>query len=753
MITTADHFNRAMTLWFELTKMDPNATSWRGFEQIRLHGVNEELKASMEYDPSMITTYLLLDACSTDYFKQAKVSVADFNDDPDTVFDYMDKVREFQKLIRDPEIVEEANAFIEATRNALTKYDVPAEKIEAFFENKHDLAFIRRDALKSINRLRVDQFMEGELDPAGTVPIYNREVFGYWNVNSLINHLCSMPSGMSLNLIRDPDELHSYFTISVRNGGNLMVLTDIQEYAHPLGRYMSRRPDRTFEARTVRNWFPYDLLNIKYNDKGEPYHDIHRKSIEKGLVPHQTEHFVLTKFSELGVGEVVWATLVFDLIYDKYWKKPFKALPTSYTNEMIRLEDQGTLLAAATNANLLVVGYQPLNLPRLTHEDMRSENLDEKALGRRHKGWEDRYGSHRWMEDAYGHLVPEEALNLLGVSPDAHHYLAYHPEKEIKHRWKSDGPTQIVSVNDSEVKCLMHRQRSSFDGPFRDLDLQKNAIYALEKVDGTLFGTREQLDADRKFIARVNYVVGLQREADRAFERDRPEILRWFKEKVEANLDRFLAFAHYEEVERIRSKYATFGGTWLDGDNADKNTERYTFSTLNDQNRKLKSYEYSRYDSDWTLNYSQGWMQTGGFYRCYKTGAKSSYQLFIEPGSPADLAWMLDMKPEDLPVFLQHWNPGDDHYVGNSILDRIDPMEWKLDNPWDKVSFAVSFFLSKRAVAKIIKELPKPEIEDVSHCKYKGITRQNGRGRRSQIHHSNFNSSKYITGEDTKDAW
>ncbi|MCP5904876.1 hypothetical protein NL378_29335, partial [Klebsiella pneumoniae] len=82
---------------------------------------------------------------------------------------------------------------------------------------------------------------------------------------------------------------------------------------------------------------------------------------------------------------------------------------------------------------------------------------------------------------------------------------------------------------------------------------------------------------------------------------------------------------------------------------------------------------------------------------------------------------------EEMPIYLQHWNPGDDAYVGNHILQRIDPLEWRLDNPWDQLSFHVSIYLSKRGLAQVRKSLPCPEVEDLSHIYYRGITRQNGR--------------------------
>lgn len=735
MISSVESFNRAMTLWFELTGMDPNANSWK-MSQWELRTTNEELKESMEYDPSLITTYLLLDAFSTDYFKQAKISVAEFDDDPDKIFSYMEKVKEFKGLIRSPEIVAEAEAFVEATRLALLHYDVSSEATDKFLSNRFHLAFIRRDALKSINRLRADQFLQGNVDPDGTVPIYNREVFGYWNINSMINHVCDMPSGMSLNLIRDPDELHSYFSFAIRNGGNLIVLTDIQEYAHPLGRYMSRCPDRAFSDRSTRNWFPYELLNIQYNEEGDPYHDAYRESLEKGLVPYQAQHFVLAKLADLEIPVVVWTSLMFDLIQERYWKSPIPQRALSYTNDMIRLENK--LIGSAAQSNLPVVGYQPLNLPLLTPADMMTDALDEKALGRKHNEWNDRYGKHRWMEARYGEKVPVEALNQIGVHDGTHLFLSYNPEKPLESYRGSSSVPAIVAA-EGEVKRITPGE-GYFDRkkPFRSLQTADNPVYELERVDGTLFGTREQIDADRKFIARINFARGIQREADREFNENRDRILKWFKDAAEANFDRVLAYAHFDETCRTRSLTKSFALR----SEPDQTLEQYKFSGM-------VPVKGDTHYSDWgvmdqaILTYDQGYERYGDFFRCHLTGAKPTWKLYILPGSAEDLCLLTGTKFEDLPEYLQNWAPGRDDYIGNTILDRIDPLEWKLCNPWHTISFGIRVHLSKRARARIMKEIPAPQVPDVSNVKRHTFA-QNGRNHQTMTSHNNWKAQEYL---------
>jgi hypothetical protein len=57
----------------------------------------------------------------------------------------------------------------------------------------------------------------------------------------------------------------------------------------------------------------------------------------------------------------------------------------------------------------------------------------------------------------------------------------------------------------------------------------------------------------------------------------------------------------------------------------------------------------------------------------------------IKPRNAVDLAYMCGVEVSDLPELLQHWHNRDDEpYTGNSILNRIDPLEWAIHPPWEK---------------------------------------------------------------------
>lgn len=702
-MSRADAFNEAMTLWLDLAAIDPDSSYWSSRK-----ADTEEIVELIKLDPSLVTSFFLLQALSDDYFENRKVSIDDLDTDPNRVMEYMMKVRQFREIIKSPELLAIGIEFEQTMVKALSHYGVPTDGIATLMESRYNLAYLRRDALTSMERLKVSQFLSGEYDPKDIQPVYNPTVFSYWNMNSCIEHLCGMPSGMSVNLIRDPDELHSYFCITVRNGGNLITLSDVPQYAHPLGRYMSRRPDRAFGKRAAQNWFPYDLLNIAYDEEGNPYHDVYRKSIETGLVPHQPSYFKLKEMKELDPAIAAWTIMVFDLIKEKYWKQQPAPLPLSYTAEMVRITDSNKLLGAAASANLPITGYQPINLPRLTIEDVKTPALDEAAIGRSAATTDNTsFGHNRWMEDRYGDKVAEEVLNLLSVG-DRKLFLT---SDNAPIKADSFGNGKSLAILEGGVQSLPPEELKSHRFFNRDL-----ATYNLHGLDATTFGTREQIDADRKFLARHNFAKAIQREADREYEARKEEVRAWVRERITTNINNLLPFTTVDEVYRTK----TARGFVREG-----SLERYRFA----ETQPIKTREVSddwrtrgkvSHKTDWdafietVAEFPRRSAENGWEFECYLNDCKAYWFTIIKPRSIEEIAFMCGVTVDELPDILKFWrHRNDEPYTGNSILNRIDPLEWALTTPWEKENFAVRIYLSKRARSKLQKELTAPSQEEL----------------------------------------
>jgi len=63
---------------------------------------------------------------------------------------------------------------------------------------------------------------------------------------------------------------------------------------------------------------------------------------------------------------------------------------------------------------------------------------------------------------------------------------------------------------------------------------------------------------------------------------------------------------------------------------------------------------------------------------------------------------------KDLPVFLRHYKMKG--YNGNSILNRLDPVDERIQNPWDKLNLNVMIPITKRLFHKMRKEQGLPKV-------------------------------------------
>jgi hypothetical protein len=471
----AQQLTAAIALWHTVTGVDPDARSFR-LGDLDVVQANRELTEAQKLDPTPITAYLMLASFAKDYLARRTFSVNQLLDGSQQTLDYLEACRKLKTVLASAEIQSIGSAFATVLRQAVQHYDAATAAVEKLISQPDDLAFLRRDALRSMEQLRVDQFLRGQTE--STTPVYHKSIFQWWNINSLLRGATTLPSGVSIHLIRDADAYQSYFCFCVRNGGNLFLLSDAPAYAHPLQGQMSRRPDRQLSTRAARNWFPYNLMDLEDNEDGGVY--VPR---QEGLVAYQAEAVRLREIRELEPPEILWIAMMFDQIVDRFWRAGYHAPRLSYTADMIRVDSP--LLDAAQAACLPITRYDPLILPPLTPEDMRDNPEVKTQLG-------SPGGTHNaWMEERYGLQVDPSVLNLIG-SRKGGYYL-------------SAGSSALQEGDVPETSPSLMRQART--------------AYKLEPLPPTLFGDRERLVADRSFLARYNRILskiaGLSRRAER----------------------------------------------------------------------------------------------------------------------------------------------------------------------------------------------------------------------------------------------
>ncbi|MBD8089154.1 hypothetical protein IFT48_04100 [Pseudomonas fluorescens] len=661
----------ALNLWVSLTNFDDSKKSFslREYDILRM---TESINEALELDDTNITGFLMLSYYAHSFIGQTNFSLTDLLNDRPRVEDFVSRTQQLQTLLADKEMLEDLAHFQLVTRQAVRHYQADTEEVMALIEDKHDVALLRRDALASMKKLKVDYFTHGSAEADSVKPAYNREVFQFWNINSMLRALCNSPSGVSLNLIRTPDDYQSYFVFAIRNGGHIITLSDLPEQAHPLAKYMSRRPDKEYGKRIMQNWFPYNLMNWKYDEESNRLW-IEKQEFGNAIAPINQTAFPLSAIKELGAPEIIWITLMFELIVERFWRRPVAPQQLSYTGEMVKVQD--ALLNQASEAGLPVVQYQGIEAKELTVlEVAHPDEQMAKALGK--SG-----GNHNeWMIERYEARINPVMLNMLSTG-DVVAYLPRAAEQGAL-------PTVVSSKEyEDKINNVFNREKPK---------------YKYHSLDSASFGDKEKLLSDRLFLARANLATEIQRLADIEYDERKAEIEKWFKDRIEANADALFAFATqefcYVQVEgdkipnRINGTYRTAKGVM-----------RYRLATLYDLAGYHKNISYIRYG----VSLNGGWSNSKAY--CYYNGAVASWVVNIAPQTVHDLALITGLEVSELPDVLQHW-ASDQDYRGNAILDRIDPVAWKLNNPWiERCKFGINLWLSTSALNKIRKTMKLPE--------------------------------------------
>lgn len=690
MSTTAQKLMDALNLWIELSEVDPNKKSFRvsmggGMCEWTVKRMHDLIKEALELDHSNTTGVLMLDALSDAYFGNRSFSVNELLSDPARTAAYVQKAGQLRDMVKSPEFMEQNNRFVGNLRSALKMYAMDSDEALKLTENLHEVGFLRRDAFRSIQNLRVDQFLAGQPEPEGTLPVYQAWVHQFWNINTLVEKACQQPSGVTLNLVRDPDDLQSYFVFAIRNGGNLFLLSDVPVQAHPLQRYMSRRPERAFSERASRNWYPYELLNLKFDEDSRQF--FADETRRRALVPQQQVVDRIKPISELAPEEILWTVMMFDLIVEKFWTKGHQEANLSYTGAMI--QEETPLIEAATKANLPVVAYQTLALPRLTHADLTADKVVD-AVG--HDG----NRPYAWLEERFADQVDEELFNLLDNGTNT---LYLPPAKNVSGRARDHKNHELATVSASHVSVLAKDDEHL---PFWN----KEGRYGLHAMNTTMFGTRQELEHNRIFLARYNMAKGVSRLAAMEFAERKEAVLNWWKDRVTKNGDYLLSLAAAGLVRRVYEP--TDPGcraSPVDG-----------FCTADLTFNFVKAYgpddEYPT--CLYTLGLHKGYNRSRDKFGCFVTEAASSYRVLFQPQNAKQLAELAGCALSELPDVLQHWSPDRDHR-GNHILDRIDPMAWAVTDPWSSLDFRVLMFLSKRGYAQIQKQYPESVAAGKEH--------------------------------------
>lgn len=698
----------ALNLWVNLTSHEPGQRNIYTLLDMHITSLHREIQEALDLDPTEVTGKMILSYIVQNYFEDRTFTVDEMLNEPEKVSHYLSKAKSLANYLRSNEVVTESNAFAEKICQTLEHYGAATTELlnQIHSTGPHGdragLAILRRDALKSFKNLQINQFLDGQVEQDDYKPVYGKFLHRWNNINSMLKAAVTAPSGVTVNMIQtNANPYGVYFVFAIRNGGRLFTFTDKEWTPHPLAESMWRRPDKILAARAGRNWFPYDLAGLKFNDEGKPYLET---SSGTSLVPYQTTSEPIKRLSELNHNQVIWITMMLDLIVDKFWGQGHKEKQLSYTGEMIKVASP--LLDAAENANLPIDlrSDTTLTMEPLTLQDVHTKNVIQDDVGKMMEN------PNSWLEERYCNQVLPESLNL--VSEDTTEtYVSFLPMDSYKKKTqqtKSDSKDLVISAQIKTKKEISHTFQSIFD---RDDALQMMA--SINSLDATSFGTKDELHKDRVFLARTSYASQIDTLANLEFQSRRDEVETWVKAKVTENFENLRSlFAQKDIMIKTEVDSNPFSSYGVCGVKYDITQMRREFVKHYDLSNEKEDFNYRSYGRSPIL---LGQLLKGhSRWRCFLTGSACSHSIQVSPETVEQLAFLCGVQVKDLPDVLQHWTKIK-KYQGNHITTKIDPILWKLHNPWNDLDFKVSLFVSKRSYNEIAKfGLEKPWHEPES---------------------------------------
>lgn len=693
-----DFVNKALELFERMTGLEKVVTDGGGYyykSKIKEYQAWDladdfaELNRSRELDPTGLTTFMMLRGLTEYFLRQIKFSAYDLILNRKRVGVQVRLMEQLRDILEDPFVIDLIRGFQDDLRAAAKQYGVTGKalnELEDLLEDKLSLAYVRRDALRSIeDNLEAHQFVQGKADVVP--PKYNPDVYEFWNINSLLHAMRAQKfSGISMVLIRDPEqELASFFCFAMRNGTTLTILTDRQEVPHPMYHRMSRRPDRNLAKRAQRNHFPYDLLDLKTTEDQKRLYAKARTQ----MVPLNAEAVALKPLRELPASTFVWTTLMFDLIRDKFWRQNHLLPEVSYTGEMIL---NPHALVGAEGALVKEGHYKPLQLPTLEQKDVTPETTASQ--------WNRKSAGHnRYLYERYAAKVPIDLFNLVGE-----------PAKQLVAAKAAD---ETFLPIDYEEKTIWGNERQGRNGSIMRTGVGTEKIpiaLTVETFNPLSFGRKEEIVRDRLWYARFNQIQAIQRLVYDEYEREREKIDQWINDRVRKhNREALIDAAVRGEFIATDTRFSDseYGGGFP---NDDENYRRD--KTKNILSENVGDYWYGRnkvFGSTPKViigHYSESRRRWG----CAIDNEKpASVFCTLQPTCPEALATVFGCTVDEMPWPLQHWFK-DHPYHGNSILERLDPEDWKLKDPWhEHLRNTFGVCLSKSAYNERRKALGLPK--------------------------------------------
>lgn len=293
----------------------------------------------------------------------------------------------------------------------------------------------------------------------------------------------------------------------------------------------------------------------------------------------------------------------------------------------------------------------------ITRKDMTKQSLKKKRVFEREST-----GKNDWLEERYASKVPEQVFNIIA---------------------SKDGPALLSDGSSFDVKSVIKdKSRITVNGYSDSLNLIG--------IEPRVFDTPKRMRSDRLWIARYNQALVIQRLADKEYNRKHKHVKRWYEDAIKENIDFILeavAKGTLSGMVRHRENFST------------KSKKGNILSQC--MRRRWAPFGWNSQVKLYTWDYDRA--------RCYLSEQLAWIWTWISPIVVEDLSRLVG---KEVPEIIQNWTMLDS-YVGNSILDRLDPVDWKLEDPWGKLKFDILIGLSRQEFNNLLKKhrLPYRKVE------------------------------------------
>ena len=301
----------AVARWEGLTGVSIDETRF-SLGALSLRRMNEMLREALKLDPEGTTAYLLLEVFLRFFLEDKTFTAAQIMKDYAATTAFLKDAEGLFSVVQSDRAVEISANFRTRVVDGLKRYGADRPEVLELVETQDAIPFLRRDALRSLEKLQAFQFLSGESDSSHPQAI--RHVHMAWSINDMLAATRDMPvSGVALVLMRDASHPNrSYFSFVMRNGENVIVFTDRSKPVYPgqddaLSARGGRGLARAYAERENENHFPYQLIPTSFDDDGDIVFDKETAPVAAGikLVP-------LMEIKDLPPAQAIWVTMIAD---------------------------------------------------------------------------------------------------------------------------------------------------------------------------------------------------------------------------------------------------------------------------------------------------------------------------------------------------------------------------------------------------------------------------------------------------------